>query len=477
MLVFYLAALVSVVPEHEPWTDEAQAWLLARDASLGDLLWKYLRYEGSPGLWHLLLCVPAKAGLPYFFLNVTGAAAATAGVAVLLFRSPFSWWLRAALPFTYFLAYQYAVVARSYCLVAPLLFAVCALHRGRARHYGWFALALGLLSHVSLHAALLAGAFWVVEALDALRRGARRPPPVFRAQLLGLGILALNFALIIWQVYPPPDIFVRPPFRNLDVSLQLVGLSLCEASVSVGWLSALVWLGVLPLLVQRRVFLLFAGGAGGVLALLCLRYFAYWHTGVLTVFLVAVGWIALAQPASRWRRLPGLRAQWPQRLALGALAILAAVQIRDAVAAAAADFVAPYSSSLEAAEYLREKGIDRRTINALDIHSFAVLPYFSRNIFANYQARLPGSFWIWSIENEAHYSMNGLTEGQPEYLLHSTKPKIRFLGAPVGQIPGYQVERVFAGGIIWKQVIIEHDGLILYRRLDPPVQAPASPTP
>jgi len=37
--------LAVVVPLHEPWSNEAQAWLLARDLSLWKLLFYYLRYE------------------------------------------------------------------------------------------------------------------------------------------------------------------------------------------------------------------------------------------------------------------------------------------------------------------------------------------------------------------------------------------------------------------------------------------------
>ena len=164
MILFaYTVWIIIILPEHEPWTDEAQAWLLARDASLPDLLWKYLRYAGTPGLWNVLLAIPAKLGLPYFTLNITGALSALAGVFLLVRFSPFPLWLKALLPFTYFLAYQYAVVARSYCLLAPLLFATAIFRRQRSTRYWPFALTLGLLSHVSFHGTLMAGAIWLGE--------------------------------------------------------------------------------------------------------------------------------------------------------------------------------------------------------------------------------------------------------------------------------------------------------------------------
>ena len=40
---------------HEPWFDEAQAWQIARSASLREILFEIPHYEGHPQLWHLIL--------------------------------------------------------------------------------------------------------------------------------------------------------------------------------------------------------------------------------------------------------------------------------------------------------------------------------------------------------------------------------------------------------------------------------------
>ena len=54
-LFFYAALVAFAIPYHEPWVDEAQAWQLARNLPLTSLFKTYIRYEGSPGLWHFLL--------------------------------------------------------------------------------------------------------------------------------------------------------------------------------------------------------------------------------------------------------------------------------------------------------------------------------------------------------------------------------------------------------------------------------------
>ena len=65
----YLSIVGVTVGHHEPWLDEAQGWLIARDATWSDLLRTIPRYEGSPILWHLLLRLPARCGLPYASLG------------------------------------------------------------------------------------------------------------------------------------------------------------------------------------------------------------------------------------------------------------------------------------------------------------------------------------------------------------------------------------------------------------------------
>lgn len=113
-LAAYMALLALVMSRHEPWFDEAEAWLMTRDLSLADLIFGWLRYEGHPPVWYLLLALPAKLGVPYEWgLKTVEWLCASAAAAVLLFRSPFPRAARLALPFTYFLFYQYGVNAKN----------------------------------------------------------------------------------------------------------------------------------------------------------------------------------------------------------------------------------------------------------------------------------------------------------------------------------------------------------------------------
>src|ERR1700677_3445089 len=61
----YAFIVALTIGHHEPWADEAQSWLLGRDASLAQLWGHFLHYEGTPGLWQTLIHALIRLGLPY----------------------------------------------------------------------------------------------------------------------------------------------------------------------------------------------------------------------------------------------------------------------------------------------------------------------------------------------------------------------------------------------------------------------------
>jgi hypothetical protein len=134
-LSFYTAIVAFAIPYHEAWSSEAQAWQLGRQLgrtlSLHDLLLKYVRYEGAPCLWHVLLWVLIRAHVSYSGVHWICGAIATVATSLLVFRSPFPRYLKLTLPFTFFLLFQYAVVARSYVLVPLLLYLVALCWKRR----------------------------------------------------------------------------------------------------------------------------------------------------------------------------------------------------------------------------------------------------------------------------------------------------------------------------------------------------------
>ena len=74
---------------HEPWRDEAQAWLIARDLTFIDIF-RQMAYEGTPALWHMILAFFAKMGFSYISINLVNLVIICLAVGVFVFKSPFS---------------------------------------------------------------------------------------------------------------------------------------------------------------------------------------------------------------------------------------------------------------------------------------------------------------------------------------------------------------------------------------------------
>ncbi len=165
-LLLWCSLAAWAVHLHVPWADESQAWQLAGENSWAALFFHLLHYEGTGGLWHALLKLFAAAHLPFAAARYAAAFAQAVGVAVLLFRSPFPRALRLTLPFTFFLFFQDAIVARSYCLFAVLAFPAAVLLRGGHPRPKTLALLTGLLANLSIHGVLL-GAGLLAVALRA----------------------------------------------------------------------------------------------------------------------------------------------------------------------------------------------------------------------------------------------------------------------------------------------------------------------
>ena len=91
LLCLFLFLIVVFISFHELTHDEAKAWLISRDASFYDLMFRIPHYEGHPPFWHLILASVSKMGIPYE-LGIKGVQIISAGIlaAVFICLSPFN---------------------------------------------------------------------------------------------------------------------------------------------------------------------------------------------------------------------------------------------------------------------------------------------------------------------------------------------------------------------------------------------------
>jgi hypothetical protein len=388
----WVLVVAVALSRHEPWRDELQAWMLARDSRTLAELARNARYEGHPLLWHALLFAASRVSRSVTAMQAVHLGVGAAGTYLLARFGSFTRVQRALLAFGYFGVFEYAVVARGYVIGQTLLWAACALAAARATAGRALLLgaALVLLAQTSAHGAVVAAAFAGALVAAATLGGARgrwRPAAVAGRTAVFVALAtAVSTAVAARQILPPhdapfgvdgaratTDTALSPLARTLlgsghvqraymplpDLARwpELWGTNALERLVAdraLPWRAHVVVLtavsgalafAALGALVKRReaaALMLWLAGTG---ALVLVGGWGYHgslrHHGHLFLVLVAALWIA------------GVAARPPGRWFTGLLAAHAAA----AIALLSADARHPFSGAPAAAAVLRARGL------------------------------------------------------------------------------------------------------------------------
>jgi hypothetical protein len=466
----YLVLLILAISRHEPWMDEAQAWLLAKDLGFKELFIKYLRYEGSPGLWHLVLMIPAKLGLPYSTINIVSAIFSSVGVWLFIRYAPFPPLIKILYPFTFFVFFQYGVVARSYCLIAPILF-VLALHYDKKNDHPFrFILLLCLLANISAHTFLIAGSIAFVHFLDVVKNWKVFDSRLKIRQSLSLVAFGLMALLVILIVMTPPDqIYAGRMNWGLDnfirVTKRMIGGSFVmnEFSRQLFWLSGAVSFLVFCLTVvwlsKNKMALVYLLPMLLLSILFAIKYRNWWHQGVLFLLWLFVLWISYEKNKDK------LGMAFRHTLT-GGIALVLATQVYWCINSLVYDLNNSYSGSKSLANYIKANQLQDQKIYVSGWRNISVLPYFSKNIFYNHNNGSNHRFWNWSTNNVTSVGatppvLDTIGCEQPEVVIFASDhiPSRQLI-----ELPGYKPVAFFKGYLCWKTGVIEPECYLVFRK-------------
>jgi hypothetical protein len=465
-----LAAVL--VARHEPWFDEAQAWLLARDAGPAHLFLRQLHYEGTPGLWHALLMVPAKLGLPYWTMNVLSALLGSLAVLLVVRCSPFPWPVKLLLPFSYFVFYQYAVVARNYSLLAPLLFLVAVVYPRRFERVYLYVGLLALTANLSGHGAMIAGSLMALHGVETLRRWRSMTGPSRRAHLVAFGAFTAVAGFIAFQLLPiPADLDFPHGFPVRPETLAATAGAMIDGALGDQPALTLFVLAVcVAFMVRARTLAVYLLPTVAVVVFATFAFRNVWHDGILFLLLVFGLWVAMTA------RPEPARGRW-QVLLLVAIVPLLALHVTWSVRSFVYDVRSPYSGSRELAAFLRDHPRARgAVVYGTGFASFAVMPYLDHNPFANYNDGELPVYWPWSTKSSLLVDPERIVARGPDLVVLT----IKFPGATdqLARYPGYRLLASFPGHIWWKDRILEPDTYVVLERVgrsEPPPPAALRP--
>ncbi|MFU0524226.1 ABC transporter ATP-binding protein [Gardnerella pickettii] len=352
--VLYIAIIAIVMCFHEPWFDEAQSWLIARDSPIASIFSIRTHYEGHPPFWNLLLAIAAKNGVPYEF-GIKGIQLVCASLlgAWLIFKSPFKHASSLAtflIPFTYFVCFQYGVTSRPYALLclSLLVAAHCWNSADSKTSSAWkLAISLMFMCLLSVYGIAFAAGFtiawiWRVfskninenlnEDLSKTRNKTLNFSAIFHAikvtiasnlaRFISWGLIAIFGVANLALAWPAKNafatratidgnstiakcfafIFVMPSesmFTSFygDISMRRMPFDFFPIAICTLF-SLAIWAFTIKI-AKRRKLLAVLVIPYLVLTIVAVRYFTLHHAGLIFVFLLSVLWIShIKEPLS-----------------------------------------------------------------------------------------------------------------------------------------------------------------------------------
>ena len=415
---FCALSLVGVL-HHEPWRDEYQAWMVAHDARSIPELFGNVKYEGNPALWHLILFAVTRLTDNPGAMAFVHIAISTLMIAIFARYTPLPPLPKVLFAFGYAPFFEFNLLSRGYASGLLFVMMFCALYPHRDRRLVLQALVLALMANNSpfgLMLSLLLGGHLILEQLVRRGRGVAWPPIAGAASVMVLG-----WAASVAQVYPEEDNSF-PVLYAREGELWRIGFAVSRILVAYltippldqphfwnhtifdalpGWLQvvlavALFAVFTLGFLRKRLLALLYVVGTVLLVAFVYQTRMAYLRYCLHIVILLVVCFSLerFFEADLEWPRLRALSDRvrpWSGRLFLLVLAGGAV----GGIGTYAADLRRPFSTSGEAAAFLREAGLaDLEIVGHTDFIVSPLAVHLDKKIF--YPERQEyGRFIIW----------------------------------------------------------------------------------
>lgn len=422
----YALVLSFALFHHEMWRDEIQAWLLARDSANIFELFRNLKYEGHPGLWHLLLMPVTRLTNSPVGMQILHLLIASTTIFIVAKYAPFSTLQKSLFAFGYFPLYEYGVKSRNYALGLLFVVVTCVLLQQRWRHPLWLALVLCLMSHTSVHACIIAISVTFGLGLDYWlnRRVLAGDDTVdVRRIYAGFAVVFIGILLAVLQMSPVADSGLWEVYRGANMGRFMISMQQAFFSPGfflmvetwrpsspsmVGKLQQLCGVYVCALLAtivvcyQRRpvaqvVFL--CCGTGLLHFFFLIHAGALRHYGFFMIAILLVIWGG--RHLTDWARsedtpMEGASISFGGMLLTGILVIHAV----SGLSAVDLEIERPFSLGKRAAEYIQAENLDTLPMIGNDDSSVStVVGYLRRKRTVHYvRGNREGSFIRWDIK-------------------------------------------------------------------------------
>ena len=376
---------------HEPWADEAQSWLIARDNNnLIDLL-KAVKYEGTLPTWHLINKAFQLAGLDYDHMFVIPLVFSAIGV-ILLFFTDAPLWSKIMLPFSFFVVYQNSVVARQYAMVFPAMMLIVIFYRKRFDVPVRYHLALFLLALTSSFGVVISCSFMLWDFILMLKK--RFEGPAYKKYLLpffGTGIVIL---VMSYLSLPPDD--CSTALNKYSLSKNATNALLFNIENTALRYIFLALMLALFVYYFRRILIQALVMTAPLIIFMAVVYQREWHMTYLFFLLVSL--LMIFRDDFKKTERPFEK---PANVLANIMVVmLLAVQCAAGVYSVYYEHQHAYSPAKEIAEFLRPYAGEGAVIDREGFNAIALSPYYDQPLYTNDTCGKAYFIWSYNVPND-----------------------------------------------------------------------------
>ena len=165
IIVLYLVIVLIAFYFHEPWFDEANAWLISRDLGLWGII-KQMSFEGHSCFYFFILKLLIVFGMSYKYGGLLSIFISLIGVIIFVYKSPFNRIINTLFVFSSPFIFFCPIFIRPYSFTMLFMILICCLYKDRYKHPYIFGLLLALLFNTHLLTTPIIGSIVLIEIYD-----------------------------------------------------------------------------------------------------------------------------------------------------------------------------------------------------------------------------------------------------------------------------------------------------------------------
>lgn len=415
VIVVYAIITGIILLFHECGRDEAQAWLIAKNLNLIDMI-RQITYEGHPMLWYFILHPFARMGFPYITTKIISWIISVVSVWFILAKSPFDKKMKILFIITSPMLYMYPSISRSYCLI-PLAVALVANYYNK-RHDKPIQYILSILLLANTHIVLygMVGIlllFFYIEEIILKRKinSKEQKKKIYMSLCIIIIGLIITIIPIMISITRNADVNLTENLKISDYSINDKIIMMTETALQI---IDHIFIGnvVLPFisLLFLMAYEITYHSKNAIIISITTLFHIFVHSfiysladqrDVIFIFLIMfIYWIQTEEnKKGKYKPLIDI-----------CIMILLLLNIVTGLTYVKEEIKGEYSASYETAQYIKENvDIENSVIICTNMpYASAVIPYVDRNIFWSPQIEDYFSFVTWDENFKKEFSVSDL---------------------------------------------------------------------